>query len=236
MTAILSIRGVDKSFGALTVLKDTAFDVDEGSITGLIGPNGSGKTTLFDIVTGYRTPDGGSVYFDGADITGLKPYQLARRGLIRTFQLTRVFKGLTVLENLLVCDLSRKTAESSSRARAMLEFVRLSPLADREAANLSYGQQKLLEIAQVLMLDPSMLLLDEPMAGVNPGLAEQILDHLRALRAAGKTMLLVEHNLPMVTSVCDKLFALNAGGIIASGPPEAVVNDQRVREAFLGNK
>jgi len=235
VSAILSIRGVDKSFGALRVLRDTELEVEQGSITGLIGPNGSGKTTLFDIITGYRSLDSGSVYFDGTDVTGLKPYQLARRGLIRTFQLTRVFKGLTVLENLLVCDLSRKTAESSSRARTMLEFVRLAPFADREAANLSYGQQKLLEIAQVLMLDPSMLLLDEPMAGVNPGLAEQIIEHLRALRAAGKTMLLVEHNLPMVTSVCDKLFALNAGGIIASGPPEDVVNDVRVREAFLGN-
>lgn len=235
MTAKLSVRGIDKHFGALRVLEEATFDVEEGSITGLIGPNGSGKTTLFDVITGYRQPDGGSVSFAGVNITGLKPYQLARRGLIRTFQLTRVFRGLTVLENLLVCDISPTAGEAAHRAYEMLDFVRLTALADREAATLSYGQQKLLEIAQVLMLDPSMLLLDEPMAGVNPGLADQIIEHLEALRSSGKTLLLVEHNLPVVTTLCDKLFVLNAGGIIAGGAPEEVVKDHNVREAFLGN-
>lgn len=235
MTAMLSIRGIDKRFGALPVLTDATFDVAEGSITGLIGPNGSGKTTLFDIITGYRAPDGGSVLFAGSEIIGLKPYQLARRGLIRTFQLTRVFKGLTVLENLLVCDVSPTAEEASDRALEMLDFVRLTALADREAAALSYGQQKLLEIAQVLMLDPSMLLLDEPMAGINPGLADQIIEHLQALRAGGKTLLLIEHNLSVVTTLCDKLLVLNAGSIIAEGRPEEVIKDRNVREAFLGS-
>lgn len=235
MTAMLSIRGIDKRFGALPVLTDATFDVAEGSITGLIGPNGSGKTTLFDIITGYRAPDGGSVLFAGSEIIGLKPYQLARRGLIRTFQLTRVFKGLTVLENLLVCDVSPTAEEASDRALEMLDFVRLTALADREAAALSYGQQKLLEIAQVLMLDPSMLLLDEPMAGINPGLADQIIEHLQALRAGGKTLLLIEHNLSVITTLCDKLLVLNAGSIIAEGRPEEVIKDRNVREAFLGS-
>jgi len=235
VTAMLSIRGIDKRFGALPVLTDATFDVAEGSITGLIGPNGSGKTTLFDIITGYRAPDGGSVLFAGSEIIGLKPYQLARRGLIRTFQLTRVFKGLTVLENLLVCDVSPTAEEASDRALEMLDFVRLTALADREAAALSYGQQKLLEIAQVLMLDPSMLLLDEPMAGINPGLADQIIEHLQALRAGGKTLLLIEHNLSVVTTLCDKLLVLNAGSIIAEGRPEEVIKDRNVREAFLGS-
>ncbi|HLE38616.1 MAG TPA: ABC transporter ATP-binding protein [Acidimicrobiia bacterium] len=232
---MLSIRGIDKRFGALPVLTDATFDVAEGSITGLIGPNGSGKTTLFDIITGYRAPDGGSVLFAGSEIIGLKPYQLARRGLIRTFQLTRVFKGLTVLENLLVCDVSPTAEEASDRALEMLDFVRLTALADREAAALSYGQQKLLEIAQVLMLDPSMLLLDEPMAGINPGLADQIIEHLQALRAGGKTLLLIEHNLSVITTLCDKLLVLNAGSIIAEGRPEEVIKDRNVREAFLGS-
>jgi len=235
VTAMLSIRGIDKRFGALPVLTDATFDVAEGSITGLIGPNGSGKTTLFDIITGYRAPDGGSVLFAGSEIIGLKPYQLARRGLIRTFQLTRVFKGLTVLENLLVCDVSPTAEEASDRALEMLDFVRLTALADREAAALSYGQQKLLEIAQVLMLDPSMLLLDEPMAGINPGLADQIIEHLQALRAGGKTLLLIEHNLSVITTLCDKLLVLNAGSIIAEGRPEEVIKDRNVREAFLGS-
>jgi len=235
VTAMLSIRGIDKRFGALPVLTDATFDVAEGSITGLIGPNGSGKTTLFDIITGYRAPDGGSVLFARSEIIGLKPYQLARRGLIRTFQLTRVFKGLTVLENLLVCDVSPTAEEASDRALEMLDFVRLTALADREAAALSYGQQKLLEIAQVLMLDPSMLLLDEPMAGINPGLADQIIEHLQALRAGGKTLLLIEHNLSVITTLCDKLLVLNAGSIIAEGRPEEVIKDRNVREAFLGS-
>jgi ABC-type branched-subunit amino acid transport system ATPase component len=232
---ILEVDRISKRFGGTVALKETTLQVREGSITGLIGPNGSGKSTLFDIMTGYVHPDEGQVRFQGHIVSDQPPYEVARSGLIRTFQLTRVFPSLTVGENLLVCSTDAGAEEAAARADQLLAFVGLSRLIDHEAATLSYGQQKLLEIAQVLMLEPSMLLLDEPMAGINPGLAEQIADHLRALRAAGKTLLLVEHNLPMVTSLCSEVIVLNAGQVIAQGPPEEVVADPYVKEAFLGS-
>ena len=231
MSAILSLRAITKSFGGLDVLKGIDLDVPRGSITGLIGPNGCGKSTLFDLVTGYQRPDGGSVTFDGASITGMAPHLVARRGLVRTFQLTRVFPNLTVAENLLVFT-GRDGAQE--RAVTLLNFVHLLGLADRETSTLSYGQLKLLEFAQVLMHEPTMLMLDEPFAGVNPGLIEQLVEHLRVLRADGLTVLLVEHNLPIVAALCDSISVVNAGSVEVSGPPDVVVNDPRVKEVFLG--
>jgi ABC-type branched-subunit amino acid transport system ATPase component len=232
---ILEVDGISKRFGGTVALKETSLSVREGSITGLIGPNGSGKSTLFDIMTGYVHPDAGEVRFRGSVVSDTAPHEVARSGLIRTFQLTRVFPSLTVGENLLVCSTDAGAEEAEARADELLAFVGLSRLIDHEAATLSYGQQKLLEIAQVLMLEPAMLLLDEPMAGINPGLAEEIADHLRALRESGKTLLLVEHNLPMVTSLCSEVIVLNAGQVIAHGPPGEVVADPNVKEAFLGS-
>jgi ABC-type branched-subunit amino acid transport system ATPase component len=231
---ILAVNGVDKHFGGMVALKRTTLSVREGSITGLIGPNGSGKSTLFDIMTGYVRPDGGEVRFRGKVVSSMPPHDVARSGLIRTFQLTRIFPSLTVIENLLVCATDSRGAEAADRAAELLHFVGLTQLVEHEAATLSYGQQKLLELAQVLMLQPAMLLLDEPMAGINPGLADEIADRLRTLQGAGKTLLLVEHNLPMVTSLCDEVIVLNAGEVIAHGTPQAVVADPTVKEAFLG--
>ncbi len=228
---ILAVRGVAKSFGGLRALRDVHLEVARGSITGLIGPNGSGKSTLFDIITGYQAPDAGEVVFDGAPLRALTPHQVSRRGLVRTFQLTRIFPTLTVAENLLVF---ADGAEGEGRARELLEFVGLLRLADHEAAGLSYGQQKLLEIAQVLMLQPRLLLLDEPLAGINPGLAEELLQRLRELRDSGMTLLLVEHDLPAVTRLCDRLTVLDGGQIMLSGTPEAVLADAGVKEVFLG--
>ena len=232
---ILEVDGVSKRFGGMVALKGTTLSVREGSITGLIGPNGSGKSTLFDIMTGYLRPDEGRVRFRGKVVSNVPPHEVSRRGLIRTFQLTRIFPSLTVRENLLVCSTDSGAQGVADRSNELLDFVRLSHLADQEAAALSYGQQKLLEIAQVLMLEPTMLLLDEPMAGINPGLANEIANHLHALQAAGKTLLLVEHNLPMVTSLCSEVIVLNAGQVIAHGPPAEVVADPDVKEAFLGS-
>ncbi len=228
---ILAVRGVAKSFGGLRALQDVHLEVARGSITGLIGPNGSGKSTLFDIITGYQSPDAGEVVFDGASLRALAPHQVSRQGLVRTFQLTRIFPTLTVAENLLVF---ADGAEGEGRARELLEFVGLLRLADHEAAGLSYGQQKLLEIAQVLMLQPRLLLLDEPLAGINPGLAEELLQRLRELRDGGMTLLLVEHDLPAVTRLCDRLTVLDGGQIMLSGTPEAVLADAGVKEVFLG--
>lgn len=234
--SLLTVRGVTKSFGGLQVLRGVDLDVAKGSITGLIGPNGSGKSTLFDIVTRYQQCDAGEIVFSGESVLALAPHQVSRRGLIRTFQLTRIFPTLTVAENLLVFAPDKRRAnEGEDKARELLEFVGLRKLADREAAGLSYGQQKLLEIAQVLMLGPTLLMLDEPMAGINPGLADEIVQRLRDLRDMGMTLLLVEHNMPVVMSLCDSITVLNGGQVMISGAPDDVLGDPDVREAFLGD-
>jgi ABC-type branched-subunit amino acid transport system ATPase component len=173
------------------------------------------------------------VSFGGEPLGALAPHEVARHGLIRTFQLTRIFPTLTVAENLLVVT---GNADGEDRAREMLDFVGLLRLAGQEAASLSYGQQKLLEIAQVLMLRPRMLMLDEPMAGINPGLAEELSERLRELRRRGMTLLLVEHNIPVLQGLCDTVAVLNAGRVMISGPCDEVLADTRVREAFLGER
>jgi ABC-type branched-subunit amino acid transport system ATPase component len=245
---ILALRGIGKSFGGLRALHDVSFQVEKGSITGLIGPNGSGKSTLFDIISRYQQADTGEIIFAGEPLRALAPHQVSRRGLIRTFQLTRVFPTLTVAENLLVFAGKRHRhhrrdhgsggsggPDGVDKAYELLEFVGLLRLADQEAAGMSYGQLKLLEIAQVLMLDPTLLMLDEPLAGINPGLADEIVQRLCDLRDRGMTLVLVEHNLPVVRSLCDSLTVLNGGQVMITGAPEDVLADKNVREAFLGD-
>jgi ABC-type branched-subunit amino acid transport system ATPase component len=245
---ILMVRGVDKSFGGIRVLQDVCLEVAAGSITGLIGPNGSGKSTLFVIITRYQRCDAGEIVFAGESLLRVAPYEVSRRGLIRTFQLTRIFPNLTVAENLLVFahghgrppvrtrpGQAPDCSNGEQKARELLEFVGLEKLADHEAAGLSYGQQKLLEMAQVLMLGPVLLMLDEPMAGINPGLAEEIVQRLRDLRDQGMTLLLVEHNIPVLAGLCDSITVLSGGRVMTSGTPDAVLADRGVREAFLGD-
>ena len=234
--SIMQIKGIKKSFGGIEVLKGIDLSFEEGMISGIIGPNGAGKSTLFDIISGYQKADAGETFFEGKDILGKLPHILARQGVIRTFQLTRIFRNLTVAENLLVFAGKSKNRTGSSKERALelLDFVHLTGLANAEASTLSYGQSKLLEFAQVLMHSPRILMLDEPFAGINPGLIEQMVEHLKILKSQGLSIILIEHNLPIVAKLCDSIAVLNNGIVELQGPPDVIVNNERVKEAFLG--
>ena len=221
MTALLEVQGLSRSFGAVQALRDASLSVQRGSITALIGPNGSGKTTLFNVVTGYLKADAGRVRFDGHDVTGAKPAHLYRRGLCRTFQQARVFSELTVLENLVVAGefpLFRRRIGRADRTKAgaLLDEFSLTRVADLYAAELSYGQRKLLEFAAVLMSEPKLVLLDEPTAGVNP--------------------LLIEHDMGFIAELCDPVIVMAEGQVLTEGSFDAVRNDHRVREAYLGRR
>jgi len=207
--------------------------LERGRIYGLIGPNGSGKTTLFNCITGVERLDAGHVVLDGQRIEGKAPWQIARRGVGRTFQVIRVFPELTALENLMVVTTGPHEA-ARQRARELLAFVKLEGLADEYAGNLSYGQQKLVEFVRMLVRDPSLILLDEPAAGVNRTLLNDLLDAVRRLRDAGKTVLLVEHDMKVVMGLCETVFVLDHGEKIAEGPPGAIQSDERVVEAYFG--
>jgi ABC-type branched-subunit amino acid transport system ATPase component len=233
---ILDIKGIKKSFGGIDVLKGIDLQLEEGKISGIIGPNGAGKSTLFDIISGYQKADGGEVHYEGKNISGKLPHVLARQGVIRTFQLTRIFRGLTVAENLLVfaTESKKRTGSSKERALELLDFVHLSGLANAEASTLSYGQSKLLEFAQVLMHSPKVLMLDEPFAGINPGLIDQMAQHLKDLQKEGLSIVLIEHNLPMVAKLCDSIAVLSGGVVQLQDVPDVVVKNDQVKEAFLG--
>jgi ABC-type branched-subunit amino acid transport system ATPase component len=233
-TAILDIRAVSKHFGGITAVNDCSLTLAPGKIYALIGPNGSGKTTLFNCITGLEPRDRGEIRFKGERIDGLKPHQVARRGIGRTFQIIRVFPQLTALENLLV--VTRTPFESAyRRALEMLRFVTLEGLKDEYAGNLSYGQQKLLEFARVLMTDPELILLDEPAAGVNRTLLKDLLETIRNLRTQGKTVLIVEHDMKVVMELSEHIFVLNYGEKLLEGPPSVIQNDARVIEAYFGH-
>lgn len=242
MTALLEVSHVSRSFGAVHALTDASLTVDRGSITALIGPNGSGKTTLFNVITGYLRADSGKVSFDGHDVTGAKPASLYRRGLSRTFQQARVFAELTVVENLVVASGfslaalfgRRVTRDDRDRAQELLTEFRLDPVADLYASELSYGQRKLLEFAAVLMSRPTLVLLDEPTAGVNPVLIETMERHIRERNADGITFLIVEHDMSFVMRLCDPVVVLDQGQEICVGPPRIVQDDPAVLDAYLG--
>ena len=224
---------VHKSFGGIRAVNGVSLVLEHGRIYGLIGPNGSGKTTLFNCITGVERCDAGAIVLDGTPIEDLKPYQIARRGVGRTFQMIRVFPELTALENLLVVTTGDHAA-ATTRARELLSFVKLEALAGEYAGNLSYGQQKLVEFVRMLMRDPSLVLLDEPAAGVNRTLLNELLDAVRRLRDAGKTVLLVEHDMKVVMGLCETVFVLDHGEKIAEGPPGVIQTDERVIEAYFG--
>jgi branched-chain amino acid transport system ATP-binding protein len=246
------VREVAKSFGGLRAVDGASLDVRRGSITALIGPNGAGKTTLFNLVAGLYTPEAGTVRFAGRSIAGKPPHAVAQAGLVRTFQHARALTRLTVLENMLLASprhpgerfwrlfltpgsVRRREREIEEQAWELLRLVRLDRLAHDYAGVLSGGQRKLLEFARALMLDPQLVMLDEPMAGVNPSLGLELLDHMQTLRAErGLTFLLIEHDLEVVMSVCDPVHVMNEGRVIASGPPAAIRKDQRVVDAYLG--
>ena len=246
MTALLRAEGVAKAFGGVQALQDCTVEVEQGTIAGLIGPNGSGKTTLFNIMTGYERVDSGDVYLGDRKITNLRPQRVFALGIGRTFQLTRIFPRLTVMENMLVAaqhadqgrrrnPLARAGGRTDRRRAAeMLEFAGIAGHADALAETLSYGQRKLLELSYVLVADPAIVLLDEPAGGVNPSLIQHLSARIRELNAAGKTFLIVEHNMEFVMGLCGQVTVLDYGTVVAAGPPQVIRNDPRVLDAYLG--
>ncbi len=245
MSTLIEAEGVSKSFGGLQALSDCSLSVAKGSIAGLIGPNGSGKTTLFNVMTGYDRCSQGEIRFDGRSITRATPERVFALGVGRTFQITRLFFRLSVLENMLVAtqrhegwtrSVARRAGSAAERARALelLEFVGLAKYARSPAGNLSYGQRKLLELASLLVADPAVLLLDEPTAGVNPTLIKQLTERIRELNRAGKTFLVVEHNMEFVMGLCHDVTVLHQGRTLKTGTPEQVRADPAVLDAYLG--
>jgi ABC-type branched-subunit amino acid transport system ATPase component len=230
---ILEARGVSKRFGGVTAVQCCSLALETGKISALVGPNGSGKTTLFDLITGVERLDEGEIYLKGERIDHLPPHKIAWRGVGRTFQLIRAFPELTALENLLVVTW-QDWEPSYRRAVELLTFVKLDRLGGEFAGNLSYGQQRLLEFARVLMIDPDLILLDEPAAGVNRTLLNDLLSAIRDLRAGGKTVLIVEHDMKVVMDLCEKIFVLDHGEKLTEGTPETVLKDERVMEAYFG--
>jgi ABC-type branched-subunit amino acid transport system ATPase component/ABC-type branched-subunit amino acid transport system permease subunit len=248
VTALLRTDGIAKAYGGVQALDGATIEVAEGTVAGLIGPNGSGKTTLFNVITGYERPDAGEVWFGGQAITGYAPDKVFAAGIGRTFQLTRIFPRLTVLENMLIAAQARdrprnllawfgRDAWTQHRRHALdlLEFVGIERHAALLAGSLSYGQRKLLELAYVLVADPAVVLLDEPAGGVNPTLINHIADRIRLLNTEqGKTFLLVEHNMEFVMGLCSTITVLESGSAVVSGPPDIVRTDKRVLDAYLG--
>lgn len=248
---VLSAISVCKGFGGILALDHCSIRVEEGTIVGLIGPNGAGKSTLFDIISGFLPPDGGSIIFSGREILGLPAYKIARLGLVRTFQIPRSLMRMTVLENMMLgaqgqagerlCNplirrhkVMAQETEIREKAEGILEFFDLGRMRDEYAGSLSGGQKKMLEMARALMANPRLLLLDEPFAGVNPALADRMIERIRILKEKGLSIIIIEHAIPYVLALSDELYVLNKGRVLASGRPDAVISDRRVFEAYLG--
>jgi branched-chain amino acid transport system ATP-binding protein/neutral amino acid transport system ATP-binding protein len=251
--ALLEVRGLRRSFYGVQALAGADLSVEAGTITGLIGPNGAGKTTLFNCVTGLIPAEGGQIVFDGQDITRARPDRITRRGLVRTFQIARGFPRLSVLENLLLYgarqpgetlwkavarppDVGRRERQLRERARAVARRLDLTAVLDHPASDLSGGQKKLLELGRALMTDPRLILLDEPIAGVNPTLAGAIAGHLRRLRDEGLTFLIIEHHLDLIARLCAPVVVMAAGRHLAEGTFAQVAADARVQEAYMGGR
>ena len=242
--SLLEAQGISKSFGGIRALDTCSVSVEPGSITGLIGPNGSGKTTMFNIMTGYEQVDSGQVRFREQPITNIAPDKVFRLGIGRTFQLTRIFPRLTVLENMHVAAqrndfkglISRwSSTHEQKRAIELLDFVGLTSLKDLLAGNLSFGQKKLLEFAFVLIAEPQVILLDEPAGGVNPTMVNYLADRISTLNKRGVTFLVVEHNMEFVMNLCHKVVVMHRGTRIAEGTPAEVRANPAVLEAYLGD-
>ncbi len=248
---LLDVQDISKSFAGLIALQSVSIAVEPGKIVGLIGPNGSGKSTLFDIITGFQRSDRGRIAYAGKTITGLAPHVIARRGLVRTFQMSEGGQRLTAIENLLaaatdqdeqnlvasvlgVRALRARERHNLDRAREILHLLGLTALGDELVGNLSGGQKKLIDLGRVFMARPKLSLLDEPTAGVNPTLINVILDNLRRMnREFGISLLIVEHNMQVISDLCDYVYVLDAGSLICEGTPDVVQSDERVLEIYL---
>ena len=248
---VLEVENLRKEFGALVAADDATFDVERGTITGLIGPNGAGKSTIFNLISGFYEPDAGSVRLNGDDVTGIEPYKIANKGLIRTFQTPRKLEGMTVREAMLIGP-QRQPGESfhklftapgavGERERAnmadverILEEFEIDHLARQPATDISGGQMKLVELARAMLAEPEILLLDEPVAGVNPTLANKLADQIRRLHEQGTTFLLIEHDMSFIMSLADPIVVLDQGSVLMEGTPGEVRTDERVADAYLG--
>ena len=245
MNALIEVNGVSKAFGGVIANKAITLDVPEGHITGLIGPNGSGKTTLFNSIVGYHPIDEGSIKFESKEISVMRVQQIARLGLLRTFQQTRIYSKMDCVDNMLisiphrtatVADMFKEyPAEVLEKAESLLEFVGLYAKRRLISGDLSFGQQKLLEFAMALMNEPRVLLLDEPTAGINPTLINGLIDRLKRARDdLGITLFVIEHNMPVIMNLAENIYCLANGQVLAEGPPEVIQKDQRVIDAYLG--
>jgi len=250
---VLAVRGLVRRFGGVVALDGLDLEVRRGTVTALIGPNGAGKSTAFQCISGVIRPDAGSVVFDGQDITGARPDRVTRAGLVRSFQIARGIPRLTVFENLLLYGpaqpgegigaailrgpaMRRREEELRERAVAIAGRLNLARVLDNQAAALSGGQKKLLEIGRALMAEPRLLLLDEPVAGVNPTLAAEIAEHIAHLRDEGMTVLVVEHHMDFVASLCDPVIVMAEGRLLAQGDFRSIAGDARVQEAYMGRR
>ena len=245
MTAMLELVGVSKSFGGIRANDQVSLKVEQGAIVGLIGPNGSGKTTLFNAIAGAHPIDSGSIRFKGEEISTLLAGDIARKGIIRTFQQPRLYREMSVAANLLVSTAIRRSSfaglfgrappDAAERGAELLEFVGLAAKQDTLAGDLSFGQQKLLELAMALVNDPELLLLDEPTAGINPVLIDSLIDRLKAAnKERGLTLLVIEHNMPVIMGLAEHIYCLAHGKLLADGPPQTVRRDTKVLDAYLG--
>ena len=243
--ALLEIQDLTKHFFKFSALSRVSLDVEPGELLGIIGPNGSGKTTLFNCVTGVLRPSGGRVRFRGEDITGLSADAVFRRGVARTFQLIQLFPEMTVFENMLMAAqerqgtllgrlVHREDGAGSDRAIGLLEYLGIAALKDDLASNLSYGQQKLLDFGMALMSEPEVILLDEPLAGVNPTMIKTLVGHILALNARGHTFVVIEHNMEVVMALCRRIVVLSQGERIAEGTPAEVADNPLVLDAYFG--